>query len=157
MNTTMIVIACVLGLVALVAWLLGIPPMVGDAILRRFPHDPMRTGDKVHIYIKGKCNRTATITKCSQEYIEIYGAVPCPISYRGGFYAVGTDIKKNRFVYLKNDKYIRLVRAAECVRLVFGVFDDPECLPCDEAAPMDGGEMKPEPESETEDETESEI
>lgn len=157
MNTTMIVIVCVLVLAALVAWLIGIPSMVGDAILRRFPHDPIRTGDNVLIYINGKYNRSATITKCSQEYMEIYGAVPCPISYRGGFYAVGMDVKKNRFMYLKNNKHIRLVRAAECVRQAFGAFDDPECLPSDEAAPMMGGETASNPEPENEDETEFEI
>ena len=80
MSTTMIVIVCVLVFVALLSWLLGITTMVGEAILRRFPHDPMRTGDKVHIYIRGKYDRTATITRCTQDYIEIYGAVPCPLS-----------------------------------------------------------------------------
>lgn len=106
----------------------------GSQLLALFPKQPLQKGDKAHIYLNGRYNRTATLTGVEVAGVRIYGGrVLLPVDYRGGFYAIGTDRNDgSRLVYLACRRYYRLVKAAEFVRKVFVAYDDdcnltPDC------------------------------
>ncbi len=106
----------------------------GFLVSRCFPYKPMKTGDKVHIYINYMYNRSATITKVSGNLLYIYGTLPLGINYRGRFYARGTLRDGERLLIVPQYKYSYLAILAEAARKLFG---SPECienLPTDEAA-----------------------
>ena len=99
------------------------------------PKAPLTAGEKVVIFLNGKYNRTATITKVGAEYLYIYGgSVKLPIDYRGRFYGYGVDTNDgSRIVFLKYRKHYRLVRLAEYIRKCFCVIEDednlvPDCM-----------------------------
>lgn len=126
----------VLLALALLCWLRG--DKVSSFL---FPESYMDKGDKVHIYIDGQYNRTATINVVLGTYFVIYGCVEIPIQYRGQFYALAKD-EENTFVYVKEKRYLKLVSLAEMVRKMLSVPDYDKQLPCDEEASKAMAEKK---------------
>lgn len=125
-----IIISAVVVLLALaiLCWLRG--DKVASFL---FPESYMDKGDKVHIYINGAYNRTATINVVLGTYFVIYGCVEIPIQYRGQFYAIAGD-DDNTFIYVKDKRYLKFVGLAEMVRKMLSVADNDKQLPCDEEA-----------------------
>lgn len=115
-------------------YFLGGREVIGEALNGLLPKEPIRKGDKVNIFLNGRYNRTATITKITPDKVYIYGRIGLPVDYRGRFYATGTDTNDgSKVVYIKYSKRrYKFVRMAEVVRKVFNVFDDTDNLPVDE-------------------------
>lgn len=99
---------------------------IGSKIAKTLPHAPLKTGDKAAIYLNGKYNRTATVTKVTVEYVYIYdNMVKLPVDFRGRFYAIGVDTTDaSKVVFLTNRGHYRLIRVAELIRKVFALVDD---------------------------------
>ncbi len=89
-----------------------------------FPYKPMKTGDRVHIYINYMYNRSATISKVSGNLVYIYGILPLVINHRGTFYARGILRDGERLLIVSRYRYSYLAILAEAVRNIFG---SPEC------------------------------
>lgn len=118
--------------------------IIGEALNKLFPKDPIHKGDKVNIFLNERYNRTATITNITSDKVFIYDRIGLPVDYRGRFYATGTDTNDgSKIVYIKyNSRRYKFVRIAEIIRKVFNVFDDTDNLPVDEstdANEADGG------------------
>ncbi len=121
----------------------------GFLISRCFPYKPIKTGDKVHIYINNVYNRSATITKVSGNLLYIYGTLPLGINHRGRFYVSGTLRDGERLLIVPRYKYSYLAILAEAARKVFGSPEYIENLPTDEAAaPVSDKSNKKEEDSE---------
>ena len=103
---------------------------MGFKIAKLLPHVPLKVGDKVVIYLNGRYNRTATISKVTERYVFIYNNnVMLPVDFRGSFYAIGIGaIDAGKVVFLANRKHYRFIRVAELIRNVFALVDDEDNL-----------------------------
>lgn len=104
---------------------------VGDLLNRLFPKAPLQTGSKADVYINGKYNRTATLSRVVVDGVFVYDKLKLPLSHRGRFYAIGVDSVDNSvLIYILHGKHrlFRYVRLAEFIRKVFNVMDDAENL-----------------------------
>ena len=124
-----VMIGCaVMGVIVLICglWLVGGREWLGSRFANLLPRDTFQQGDKAHVYLNGKYNRTATLSKVVADAIYIYdNQVRLPLDYRGRFYGIGVDPKDgSRLVYLHTRKYYRLIRVAELIRKVFALIDD---------------------------------
>ena len=93
-NKVMAITITIIALIAIfiVAWFMGLNANLGIAILDNcFPTTYPCKGEQVDVYINGSWNRCATVTACCHDFLVLYGAVRCPIDYRGRFYAIGVD------------------------------------------------------------------
>lgn len=123
----------ILSIIAVILALLfvygGLRETLGDFIIKILPKNHTQKGDKVDIFLNGKYNRTATISRISDEKIVIYGSLPLPLDYRGRFYGIGVDTNDgSRLIYVGNRKHYRFVRMAEIIRKAFAVMDEVENL-----------------------------
>ena len=118
----------VIGVIAFiyVLWLVGGREWLGSRFANLLPRDTFQKGDKAHIYLNGKYNRIATLSKVVADAVYIYdNQVRLPLNYRGRFYGIGVDLKDgSRLVYLHTRRYYRLIRVAELIRKVFALIDD---------------------------------
>lgn len=122
---TTLCISVITVFVAAAVLYLGGWEWIGAKINLLFPKKPLKSGDKVAVYLNGEYNRTATITRVVADGLYIYDKVRLPIGFRGRFYGMGVDTSDgSRFVYLACRKHFRLVRLAEYVRKIFRVSDD---------------------------------
>ena len=108
----------------------GLRETIGDAMVKLFPKNHSQKGDIVDIFLNGKYNRTATITKISADKIYIYNnALSLVLDYRGRFYGIGVDPNGgSRLIYVGNRKHYRFIRLAEMIRKAFAVMDDVDNL-----------------------------
>lgn len=123
----------ILSAIALILVLLfvygGLRESIGDVVIKLFPKNHSQKGDQVDIFLNGKYNRTATVSKITADKIFIYDAVPLVLDYRGRFYGVGVDLNDgSRLIYIGNRKHYRFVRLAEIIRKTFAVMDEVENL-----------------------------
>lgn len=97
-------------------------------VVRFFPRSYAKQGDKIHIYLNGDYNRTATVCQVASNRFYIYDKVPIPIGYRGRFFSV---IKENnvRILCMKDRKHYRLVAPYMFARWLFAIPDDENQLP----------------------------
>ncbi len=125
-----IILILSLALAFMAFWVCGGREFLGDQLNKLFPNSPFQKGDKVHISLNGKYNRTATISGVSADRLFLYdNKVSLPVDYRGKFYAVGVDSNDgSKLVYVSNNKHFRFVRVAELIRKVFNVLDNSENL-----------------------------
>lgn len=94
-------------------------------MVKILPKNHSQKGEQVDIFLNGKYNRTATISRISADKVYIYGTVGLPLDYRGRFYGVGVDENDgSRLIYLGNRKHYRFVRVAEIIRKAFAVMDE---------------------------------
>ena len=108
-----------------VFWAIGGRRLIGGLLAKLLPRKSFQKGEKVHIYLDGKYNRTATLTKVVDDGVYIYDAVKLPLNYRGRFYGIGDGVNDNsRVVYITKHSYFRLIRVAELIRKVFDLLDD---------------------------------
>ncbi len=119
MGTIWIILLIVAGLLLVV---LGL--FFGAIVERLLPCEPIQVGDKVEIFTDGVWNRTATISGVTSDRLFIYETLPLPLSYRGKFYAVGTDIDGVEFWYLRDKHRNVLVPFAEAVRTFYKRLSD---------------------------------
>lgn len=112
--------------VIFVLWAFDAWGWIGLKLVKLLPHARINKGDKVHIYLNGRYNRTATLSKVAADEVYIYDdKVKLPLDYRGRFYAIGTDkCDGSRLIYLTKRNYYRLIRVAEIIRKVFALMDD---------------------------------
>ena len=87
-----------------------------------FPRSYAKEGDKIHIYINGSYNRTATINKIASDRFYIY--------------------EKVKLVYIKNRKLYRLIPIYLFAKWMFAIPDDEHQLPESESFkdPEDSGD-----------------
>ena len=111
--------------IALLVLFFGGREIIGELINKLFPKSYLTSDQKIYIFINGKYNRVATITGITADKIYIYdGKIPLELDFRGRFYAVGIDSKKNKLTYMADLKLYKWVRIAECMRKIFNIFDD---------------------------------
>lgn len=115
------VLAVVVVLYAI--WLVGGREWIGEKVARLLPHETLSKGDKAHIYLNGRYNRTATLSKVVADAVYIYdNKVKLPLDYRARFYGMGVDLNDgSRLVFIANRRHYRLIRVAELIRKVFGL------------------------------------
>lgn len=106
-----------------------------------FPRSYAKEGDKIHIYINGSYNRTATINKIASDRFYIYEKVKIPVGYRGRFFAI-TREDNVKLVYIKNRKLYRLIPIYLFAKWMFAIPDDEHQLPESESFkdPEDSGD-----------------
>lgn len=146
-----LIITASLFLILMVLFVLGgLRETLGDHIVKILPRNHSQKGDQVDIFLNGKYNRTATISRISADKVYIYGSIGLPLDYRGRFYAVGFDVNDgSRLIYLGNRKHYRFVRVAEIIRKAFAVMDEVDNM---KMAPVDTvDEIKDSQESEVSD------
>ena len=132
--------------------------MIGEWLMRLFPVERLKKGDKVDVFLNGELNRNATITGINSGNIYIYDRLPLPVDYRSTFYATGVDKNDgSKLVYVKNRKHFKLVRAAELVKKVFNVLDDAENLIPEDPVMVEAATMGAATETESDSETETET
>lgn len=124
-----IIIACVaIAILAfcVVLWLIGGREWIGEQVARLLPRAALQKGDKAHIYLNGRYNRTATLTSVGADSVGIYDdKVKLPLDFRGRFYGIGVDTNDgSRLIYLAKRKHYRLIRVAELIRKVFRIVED---------------------------------
>lgn len=124
-----VMIACtVLAVVAVLyaIWLVGGREWIGEKVARLLPHETLSKGDKAHIYLNGRYNRTATLSKVVADAVYIYdNKVKLPLDYRARFYGMGVDSNDgSRLVFIANRRHYRLIRVAELIRKVFNLAED---------------------------------
>lgn len=126
MKLTLLLSATLLVLTFILA--MGAWEWIGAWIVRLFPYNPRNVGDKVAIYLNGRYNRTATITKVTANKVFIYdNRIDLPLNYRGRFYGVGiSGGDGSRLVYVGNRNHYPFVRTAEIIRKVFSLQEDLE-------------------------------
>ena len=132
----MALIICISVFVLILVFLFiygGLRETLGEFLIKILPENHSKRGDKIEIFLNGKHNRIATISRISDGKIVIFGTLPLPLDYRGRFYGIGVDQNDgSRLVYLGNRKHYRFVRLAEIIRKAFAVMDEIENLPTDE-------------------------
>lgn len=103
---------------------------IGSKMVLLLPQATLRQGDKAVIFLNGRYNRTATISKIEVDSVYLYeNRVKLPLDYRGRFYGYGVDTNDgSRLVFLKYRKHYRLVRLAEYIRKCFCVIEDEDNL-----------------------------
>lgn len=118
------VLAVVVVLYAI--WLVGGREWIGEKVARLLPHETLSKGDKAHIYLNGRYNRTATLSKVVVDAVYIYdNKVRLPLDYRGRFYGIGLDLNDgSRLAYLPKRGYYSLIRVAELLRRLFNLDED---------------------------------
>ena len=127
----------------------GLREIVGEFVIKIFPKNPLRKSDKMDVFVNGKYNRTATISKVKVDGMLIYNTLELPVDYRGRFYAKGVDITDgSKFVYVKNRKHFKFVKVAELLRRLLNVMDDDDMLPMEEEQEI--AAIKEDPEEYTE-------
>lgn len=103
----------------------GVRELIGRALLKLFPRHNTQKGDRVDIFLNGKYNRTATVTKVCPDKLYIYNTLPLPLDYRGSFYAQGIDTNDgSKLIYIGTRKHYRFIKMAELIRKAFAVMDD---------------------------------
>lgn len=108
-----------------VLWAVDFRRWIGSKVAKLLPKDEIQQGDRVHIYLNGKLNRTATLSRVGVDSVCIYDTVKLPLNYRGRFYGYGIDVNDgSKVVYIAKHSYFRLIRIAELIRKVFGLLDD---------------------------------
>lgn len=131
----MALIICISVFVLILVFLFiygGLRETLGEFLIKILPENHSKRGDKIEIFLNGKHNRTATISKISDGKIVIFGTLPLPLDYRGRFYGIGVDQNDgSRLVYLGSRKHYRFVCLAEIIRKAFAVMDEIENLPTD--------------------------
>lgn len=131
----MALIICISVFVLILVFLFiygGLRETLGEFLIKILPENHSKRGDKIEIFLNGKHNRIATISRISDGKIVIFGTLPLPLDYRGRFYGIGVDQNDgSRLVYLGNRKHYRFVRLAEIIRKAFAVMDEIENLPTD--------------------------
>ncbi len=120
---------CVFGgfLVLIYAlWLVGGREWLGEKLSKLLPKSTLQKGDKAHIYLNGRYNRTATLSKVVADAVYIYdNKVRLPLDFRARFYGIGFDkADGSRLIYLSNRGHFRLIRVAELIRKVFALIED---------------------------------
>lgn len=108
---------------------------------------PIKVGDKMHVYLDGVYNRTATVSKVEPHRVFIYEKLPLHIAYRGRFYATGLTADGRYLVYLSNRNHYRYVRLAELLRIIFNIANNAYMLEPDTEAPI-GIDLEKEEEAE---------
>lgn len=108
-----------------VLWAIDFRRWIGSKVAKLLPKDDIQQGDKVHIYLNGKLNRTASLSRVGVDSVCIYDTVKLPLNYRGRFYGMGIDTNDgSKVIYITKHRYFRLIRIAELIRKVFGLLDD---------------------------------
>lgn len=126
---SIVLISAIVLILALVFAYGGLRETLGDLVVKIFPKNRSQKGDSVDIFLNGKYNRTATISRISADKIVIYDRLPLPLDYRGRFYAIGNDVNDGScLIYIGNRKHYRFVRLAEIIRKAFAVMDDVDNL-----------------------------
>ena len=127
-------VVAILVIIAIVAlrWVYGSP--IEDLL----PEKTIQTGEKVHIFMNGKYNRSATVTKVTQDYLYIYGNFSLPIAFRGKFYATAHLDDGTSLIYVGNRNHYKNVRTAEILRKIFNFLDSPFQLVPDEPIKFSG-------------------
>lgn len=107
-------------------WLIGGREWLGEKIAKTLPKSPLQKGDKAHIYLNGRYNRTATLTKVVADAVYIYdNKVKLPLDYRARFYGIGLDKDDgSRLIFIANRRHYRLIRVAELIRRIFALIED---------------------------------
>lgn len=82
------------------------------------PKDPVKPGKKAHIYMDGRYNRTATVSRIEEDCIYLYDKFPVPLHYRGKFYSVGKMSDGHTLMYLGKKKLYILMRFVELFRRI---------------------------------------
>lgn len=118
---TCAVLSVVVVLYAL--WLVGGWEWIGSKVAKLLPAAKLQKGDKAHIYLNGRYNRTATLSKVVADAVYIYdNKVKLPLDYRARFYGMGVDSNDgSRLVFIANRRHYRLIRVAELIRKVFNL------------------------------------
>lgn len=132
MTTTILSIAT--ALIVLAVLYLGGWEWIGSKVVLLLPKATLQKGDKAVIFLNGRYNRTATISKVVADSVYLYdNRIKLPLDYRGRFYGWGVDTNDDsRLVFLKYRKHYRLVRLAGYIRKCFRVIEDeanlvPDC------------------------------
>lgn len=138
----MIIVCSIVICIVILLWIFGgLRETLGDFVNGIFPKEPLKAGDKVAVFLDGKHNRTATISRIHTDKIFIYDRVALPVDYRGKFYARGVDTNDgSKLIYLAHRKHFRFVRAAELVRYIFNVQDDEDMMPVTEEEQIEAAE-----------------
>lgn len=118
---TLAILSAIVVFLAIGGW-----EWIGEQIVKLYPDEPLQSGDKAHIYLNGRYNRTATLSKVEADGVYIYdNKVKLPLDYRARFYGIGTDTNDgSRLVYIANRRHYRLIRGAEFIRKVFKLVED---------------------------------
>ncbi len=131
---TTIILSITTALLVLAFLYLGGWEWIGSKVVLLLPQATLQQGDKAVIFLNGRYNRTATISKVVADSVYLYdNRVKLPLDYRGRFYGWGVDTNDgSRLVFLKYRKHYRLVRLAEYIRKCFRVIEDeanlvPDC------------------------------
>lgn len=113
-------------LALVIALWLGGWQWIGSKFVKLLPYAPLQEGDKAAIYLNGRYNRTATLSKVVSDAVYIYdNKVRLPLDYRGRFYGIGLDVNDgSRLAYLPKRGYYRLIRVAELLRKLFALDED---------------------------------
>lgn len=91
---------CFIALMA-VLWAIDARGWIGSKVAKLLPFATIQQGDKVHIYLNGEYNRTATLSKVAVDCVYIYdSAIRLPLSHRGRFYGIGVDAADGSHVVL---------------------------------------------------------
>jgi hypothetical protein len=132
---TTIILSITTALLVLAFLYLGGWEWIGSKVMLLLPQATLQQGDKAVIFLNGRYNRTATISKVVADSVYIYdNRIKLPLDYRGRFYGWGVDTNDgSRLVFLKYRKHYRLVRLAEYIRKCFCVIEDednlvPDCM-----------------------------
>lgn len=132
---TTIILSITTALLVLAFLYLGGWEWIGSKVVLLLPQATLQQGDKAVIFLNGRYNRTATISKVVADSVYIYdNRIKLPLDYRGRFYGWGVDTNDgSRLVFLKYRKHYRLVRLAEYIRKCFRVIEDeanlvPDCM-----------------------------
>lgn len=117
-----------MSFIALVAvlWAIDARGWIGSKVAKLLPFATIQQGDKVHIYLNGEYNRTATLSKVAVDCVYIYdSAIRLPLSHRGRFYGIGVDAADgSHVVFITRHRHYRLIRVAELIRKVFNLAED---------------------------------
>jgi hypothetical protein len=70
------------------------------------------------VYLDGKHNRQATLTRNLPKAIVIYGSLSLPVHYRGKFYAVGYTQDSHTLIYISRKRLFFFARVAELIRKI---------------------------------------
>lgn len=122
--------AMALTAIFVVIWAIGGWEWIGEQVAKLLPRAALQQGSKAHIYLNGRYNRTATITKVEGDALYFYdNKVRLPLTFRGRFYGYGIDKEDgSHVVYLAKRGHYRLIRVAELIRKVFRLIEDEENL-----------------------------
>lgn len=147
-----LVALAVIPTIAFIFWIIDARGRIGTLVAKLLPKVSIQQGDKLHIYLNGEYNRTATLSRVAVDCVYIYNsAIKLPLSYRGRFYGLGIDATDgSHVVFITRHRHYRLIRVAEIIRKVFGLpnedgnlnpdYTENEQLVCDVAEEGDGDE-----------------